>query len=66
MLDSELLACPFCGGEPSYGQSLTGGQTWLDHVECLSCGAMCQSCYSMSDAKEAWNKRTLPNGVSNS
>ena len=62
-MNEELLRCPFCGGEPSYGQSLSGSQRWMDHIECLNCGCMSHSFYTMDEAKDAWNKRTLPSST---
>jgi Lar family restriction alleviation protein len=56
MQELELKACPFCGGQGSLGQSVMGGK-WLDHVECLGCGAMSLSCHSISEAVQAWNRR---------
>lgn len=56
---SKLLRCPFCGGEPSLGKSLTADQSWLDHVERLECGAMAQSCNSINEAIKVWNTRFI-------
>lgn len=65
---SELLTCPFCGGEAS----MESGRYQLDddmyafaHVECLSCGA-CGSGFTEEEspveevellAADAWNRR---------
>lgn len=61
---SELKACPFCGGEaqlqtPEDMGSIEGS------VMCMSCYASDKGFDNWKDAIEAWNTRTLPDGMVN-
>ena len=49
---SELLPCPFCGGE---AETWDGAGPW--HVVCTECGTIGSPCLSEAEAIEAWNSR---------
>jgi Lar family restriction alleviation protein len=60
----DLYACPFCGGEASMSTGKIGpARAIADYVECLTCAASSDMFFSKEQAIEAWNKRTLPEGV---
>ena len=50
---SELLPCPFCGGE---AETWDGAGPW--HAICKKCGAIGSPCLSEAEAIAAWNNRT--------
>lgn len=56
----ELLPCPFCGGQPKFGETNTGVPGMEDcgyaFVEC--CIVHAHSEESVEDAIEKWNTRT--------
>lgn len=57
---SELLSCPFCGGE---GKTFI--RDWDDGtqslwIECQNCGAEAGHCSNEQEAIEAWNTRAYP------
>lgn len=58
---SELLPCPFCGGE---AQVFESGAWFVDHfmkyVRCTSCGLQTCDYKTEAEAVEAWNTRTKP------
>lgn len=57
MKETELKACPFCGGEAT--NSI--GNFWNRrgyYVECVSCAASSVMVDNVEEASEAWNKRT--------
>lgn len=49
---SELLKCPFCGGE---AETWDGAGPW--HVVCTKCGTIGSPCLSEAEAIAAWNTR---------
>ena len=49
---SELLKCPFCGGE---AETWDGAGPW--HVVCAECGTIGSPCLSEAEAIAAWNSR---------
>jgi len=58
----ELKPCPFCGeaDDISLAPVMMGSgidKRRLHAVECGSCAAMTESCYTESDAIDAWNRR---------
>lgn len=48
---SELLNCPFCGGEAEFA---TSDRHW---IWCKNCGVETEYCYETDDAIKAWNTR---------
>lgn len=53
---TELLPCPFCGGEARLSKDAFGN-TILEWVYCMSCGAQCGNGYTEAEAIAAWNTR---------
>lgn len=52
-MEYELKLCPFCSGEPSTSTGKhANGDNWY-YIECLKCGATCESAYK-------WNCRPTP------
>ena len=49
---SELLFCPFCGGE---ADTWDGAGPW--HVVCTKCGTVGSPCLTEAEAIAAWNAR---------
>ena len=49
---SELLPCPFCGGEAN-----TWDGVYMWYVVCKECGAAGSPCLTEAEAIEAWNSR---------
>ena len=64
---SDLLPCPFCGGEAEFSLGETGdGKEW-HYIECTECEAMgprvqyADHNIAIKDAlAEAWNSRAIP------
>lgn len=55
-MPSELLPCPFCGGEAA----LMEFQVIPDpHIRCQECGAQTEDQHERGDAIAAWNRRAL-------
>lgn len=54
MGESELLPCPFCGGEAELA-----GDGYLSWAACLVCRAEGACKDEEGEAKDAWNTRTL-------
>lgn len=50
---SELLPCPFCGGEAEYGLTVAG-----EEVYCTKCKAAMPRTTTKEQAIEAWNTRS--------
>lgn len=50
---SKLLACPFCGGQPSIERSFSGGP----YVLCGGCGAATMFATNSRLASDLWNNR---------
>ena len=63
---SELLPCPFCGGQAYYTQSVNGSQ--MHYIGCSSCGIAFKAQETggpgfvklTKDIVAAWNKRAAP------
>lgn len=51
---SELLACPFCGGEAIYGKSEASGRV---RAVCVDCLASTDWLAGTDEAAAAWNRR---------
>ena len=49
---TELLPCPFCGGE---AETWDGAGLW--HVVCAKCGTVGSPCLTEAEAIAAWNAR---------
>lgn len=48
--ESDLLPCPFCGGDAGIAEgSKKGGQPWF-YVEC-------DNCHATAESVEDWNRR---------
>ena len=56
-MSDELLRCPFCGGEASFGDVFGSGNKPMIDVECLICGACCYNYPSAKEAALVWNTR---------
>ena len=49
---TELLPCPFCGGE---AETWDGMGLW--HIVCAKCGTVSSPCLTEAEAIAAWNTR---------
>lgn len=58
----KLKPCPFCGGEPSFGMSVSGDRhIFVCCPDCLASSNSLAPCGDTEeDAAELWNKRTQP------
>lgn len=51
----ELKECPFCGREVEVKKGITFAGSYY-YIQC-KCGVMLEGMMSLSEAKEAWNRR---------
>lgn len=51
----ELKKCPFCGREVEVKKGITFAGSYY-YIQC-KCGVMLEGMMSLSEAKEAWNRR---------
>lgn len=51
---SNLISCPFCGGE---AEKRYHDVYMLDYVKCRKCGAQTALCANEAEADAAWNTR---------
>lgn len=67
---TEILPCPFCGGEASVFEFPSGASVAVDSA-CFSVGCTTEDCYGYhsyaefsrrSDAVKEWNRRDQPKG----
>ena len=55
---TNLLPCPFCGGEAATEEEFTS----FNVVRCLACGVVTDTYDTIAEAIAAWNCRIEPDG----